>query len=59
MRKRQTFVQRFFKSPTVIASAAVVGVIMAAVLFFSWLSWLVFEERYGVGFVDFVRNFLF
>ena len=59
MRKPRSFLERFLKSPTVIASAAVVGVIIVAVLFFSWLSWLVFEERYGVGFVDFVRNFLF
>jgi len=58
VRKPRTLIERFFKSPTVIASAAVVGAIMVAVLFFSWLSWLVFEERYGVGFVDFVRNFL-
>ncbi|MCY3813158.1 MAG: hypothetical protein OXH15_15285 [Gammaproteobacteria bacterium] len=41
-----------------IAFAAVVGAIMVAVMGFAWLTWLVFEERYGVGFVDFVRNFL-
>ena len=58
MRKPQSLVERFLKSPTVIAFAAVVGAIMVAVVGFTWLTWLVFEERYGVGFVDFVRNFL-
>ena len=58
MRKPQSLVERFLKSPTVIAFAAVVGAIMVAVMGFAWLTWLVFEERYGVGFVDFVRNFL-
>lgn len=58
MRKPRSLVERFLKSPTVVAFAAVVGVIMLAVLGFTWLTWLVFEERYGVGFVDFVRNFL-
>ena len=59
MRKPRSLVERFLKSPTVVAFAAVVGVVMVAVLGFAWLTWLVFEERYGVGFVDFVRNFLF
>lgn len=58
MRKPRSPVERFLKSPTVIAFAAVVGAIMVAVMGFAWLTWLVFEERYGVGFVDFVRNFL-
>lgn len=58
MRKPRSLVERFLKSPTVIAFAAVVAAIMVAVMGFAWLTWLVFEERYGVGFVDFVRNFL-
>lgn len=58
MRKPPSLVERFLKSPTVIAFAAVVGAIIVAVMGFAWLTWLVFEERYGVGFVDFVRNFL-
>jgi len=58
VRKPRSLVERFLKSPTVIAFAAVVGAIMVAVIGFAWLTWLVFEERYGVGFVDFVRNFL-
>lgn len=59
MRKPRSLVERVLKSPTVVACAAVVGVVMVAVLVFTWLTWLVFEERYGVGFIDFVRNFLF
>ena len=59
MRKPRSLVERILKSPTVVACAAVVGVVMVAVLGFTWLTWLVFEERYGVGFIDFVRNFLF
>ena len=58
MPKPRSLVERFLKSPTVIAFAAVVGAIMVAVMGFAWLTWLVFEERYGIGFVDFVRNFL-
>ena len=58
MPKPRSLVERFLKSPTVVAFAAVVGVIMVAVLGFTWLTWLVFQERYGVGFIDFVRNFL-
>ena len=58
MRKPRSPVVRFLKSPTVVAFAAVVGVVMVALLGFVVLTWLVFEERYGVGFVDYVRNFL-
>ena len=58
MRKPRSLVERVLKSPTVVAFAAVLGVIMLAVMGFTWLTWLVFEERYGVGFIDFVRNFL-
>ena len=47
------------KSPTLVAFAAVVGVVMVAVVGFVVLTWIVFRDRYGVGFADYVRNFLF
>ena len=58
MPKAQSPVARLLKSPTLIAFAAVVGVVVAALFGFVVLTWLVFEERYGVGFIDYVQNFL-
>ena len=58
MRKPRSPVVRFLRSPTVVAFVAVVGAVMVALMGFVVLTWLVFEERYGVGFVDYVRNFL-
>ena len=58
MRKAQSPVVRVLKSPTVVSFVAVVGVVAVATLGFVVLTWLVFKDRYGVGFIDYVRNFL-
>ena len=58
-RKRRSRFERVLKSPTLVAFAAVVGVVMVAVVAFVVLTWIVFRDRYGVGFADYVRNFLF
>ena len=58
MPKARSPVARLLRSPTVVAFVAVVGVVMVILFGFVVLTWLVFQERYGVGFVDYVRTFL-
>ena len=58
MTKPVSPIAKVLKSPTVIAFLAVVGVVMVALLGFVVLTWLVFQDRYGVGFLDYIRNFL-
>lgn len=58
MPKRRGVLARVLRSPGVISFVAVVGVVAVATVGFVVLTWLVFEDRYGLGFVDYVRHFL-
>ena len=61
MQKRLTIarrVLRLVKSDTLIAAVAVLAVSFIACFGVAVITWFTYRERYGVGFIEYLRIFL-
>ncbi|MDE0421550.1 MAG: hypothetical protein OXK76_11790 [Gammaproteobacteria bacterium] len=59
--KQPTIVRRIlrlFKSDALIAAVAVVAVSFVACFGVAVITWFTYRERYGVGFIEYLRLFL-
>ncbi len=58
MPRRRSRLARILLSDGVIATVVVVGIIALALFGTLVLTWLVFRDRYGVGFGEYLRLFV-
>ena len=58
-RRPRSRLARVLLNDTLIAVIAVVGVVLLVALLGLVLTWMVFRDRYEVGFVEYLRLFVF